>query len=66
MCSFLFAFQLRLVTLQCFFLDYKNVDYDTKLFLVNSSCNLHTHKKNVQLILMIGTNRVFETPRSSE
>ena len=31
-----------------------------ELLFVNSTCNLHTHKKNiVELLAIIGTNRLF-------
>ena len=63
MCSFLFAYQLGQVTLKCFFLDYKKVDYDTNHFLLTPHdivISTSTKKKNsVQLVAMIGTNCLF-------
>ena len=49
------------------FLDYRKVDYERNYFLVYSTCNLHTHNKNsVQLLTIIGNNRLFARFLSSK
>ena len=57
--SVCFPVNIRYVTLKCFFLAYKTVDYETNCFSLAPHLISTRIKNSVPLSAMIGNNRLF-------